>query len=43
MVDRKYKLAWQKPKIIFELPFEKTAAGLVGEGADGDYPGFTES
>ena len=43
MEDRKKKLTWQKPKILFELPFEKTAAGNPGFGDDYVTPGFSES
>lgn len=43
MVEHKKKLTWKKPKILFELPFENTAAGLPGEGSDGTEFGFSES
>ena len=35
MENHSKKIAWQKPKILFELPFKKTAAGLPGYGEDG--------
>jgi hypothetical protein len=43
MADRKKKLTWKKPQILFELPFEKTAAGNPGGGDDYITFGFSES
>jgi hypothetical protein len=40
---RKKKLTWQKPKILFEMPFENTAAGNPGGGDDYVTFGFSES
>lgn len=44
MIEKlKEKKSWKKPEIIFELPFEKTAAGNPGGGEDYVTFGFSES
>ena len=43
MSTKKKKLVWQRPKILFELPFEKTAAGNYGLGDDYVTYNFSES
>lgn len=43
MTDSKEKPIWQKPEIIYSIPFEKTAAGNPGGGDDYVTFGFSES
>lgn len=41
--DPKKKSSWQKPKVLFELPFKQTANGNPGGGDDYITFGFSES
>ena len=43
MADSKEKVRWERPEILFEIPFEKTAAGNPGGGDDYVTFGFSES
>jgi len=43
MTDKTEKYSWQKPEILFSIPFERTAAGNPGGGDDYVTLGFSES
>ena len=43
VISKKKKDRWRKPEIIFELPFERTAAGNYGGGDDYVTYQFSES
>lgn len=43
MENSKKKLTWQKPRILYQLSFKRTAAGNPGGGDDYVTFGFSES
>jgi len=43
MAEDKKKRKWQKPRVLYALPFEKTAAGHYGGGDDYVTYSFSES